>query len=99
MKRFNLIDSLPVMPSAEFFAEEENFILSPNRGVVLTYDACTSTGMVYYRALGQWIITTPITFPEFALQCSGHGLVLREGDATMRWARACAGQTSIGARH
>lgn len=94
-----LVDIFPTLPGAEFFADEEKSIWSPDRAALLAYDDTKKTAIVFYVDVGQWLFLTPISFTEFALYSYDQGLLLKDSADTLRWAKSCAGQTSIGSRH
>ncbi|MFD1069945.1 hypothetical protein ACFQ2D_08370 [Luteimonas composti] len=83
---------LPALPAPEFFARAEHSIITRDGAAILTFDPSTRSGFIYQVATGAWLISSPVSFGEFALLVVGSGYAVDDSEDARRWLRACGAE-------
>lgn len=89
MGKARITAKLPALPEPEFFARAENSIITRDGAAILTFDPSTRSGFIYRVATGSWLISSPVSFGEFALLVVGSGYSVDDSEDARRWLRAC----------
>ena len=92
-RRLNL-NAPPYFPAGHFDAPERA-ILDTSGDVIASYCHQTQTGGIYRIGTQHWVLTGPVTLPEFLTALDARNITLPDGEDLQRWLDAAAGPDHV----